>query len=56
MFRWLGKNIGTFLLALFLAIGVWIAAVNASDPDVEQDYPTPIPLEVVGQDTALIIT
>jgi len=56
MFRWLGKNISTFLLALVLAIGVWIAAVNASDPDVEQDYPTPIPLEVVGQDTTLIIT
>ncbi|MCP4140579.1 MAG: hypothetical protein GY755_09870 [Chloroflexi bacterium] len=56
MFRWLGKNISTFLLAFVLATGVWIAAVNASNPDVEQDYPAPIPLEVVGQDTALVIT
>lgn len=56
MFRWLGKNISTFILALVLAIGVWIAAVNASDPDVEKDYPTPTLLEMVGQDTALVIT
>ena len=56
MFRWLGKNISTFILALVLAIGVWIAAVNASDPDVEKDYPTPTLLEMVGQDTALGIT
>ena len=56
MFRWLGKNISTFILALVLAIGVWIAAVNASDPDIEKDYPTPTLLEMVGQDTALVIT
>ncbi|MBT3188601.1 MAG: hypothetical protein HN736_07040 [Anaerolineae bacterium] len=56
MFRWLGKNIGTFLLALVLSIGVWVAAVNASDPDEELIYPAPITLEVVGQDTDLLIT
>jgi len=56
MFRWLSKNIGTFLLALILAIGVWVAAVNASDPDQESTYPEPIPLEVVGQGTDLLIT
>lgn len=56
MFLWLRKNIGTFLLSLILAVGVWVAAVNASDPDEEAVYPAPIPLEVVGQDTALLIT
>ena len=56
MFRWLGKNISTFFLALLLAIGVWVAAVNASDPNEELTYPTPIPLEVVGQDPDLLIT
>lgn len=56
MFQWLRKNIGSFLLALILAVGVWVAAVNDSDPDEESVYPTPIPLEVVGQDTALLIT
>ena len=56
MFRWLGKNISTFFLALLLAIGVWAAAVNASDPNEELTYPIPIPVEIVGQDTDLLIT
>ena len=56
MFRWLGKNISTFLLALVLSIGVWVAAVNASDPNEELTYPAPIPVEIVGQDTNLLIT
>ena len=56
MLRWLGKNISSFLLALILAIGVWIAAVNATDPNEEYGYPSPIPVEIVGQSTALLIT
>ena len=56
MFRWLGKNFGTFLLALLLGIAVWVAAVNESDPDEVLTYPTPITLEIVGQDTNLVIT
>ncbi len=56
MLRWLGKNIGSFLLALILAIIVWVAAVNASDPNEELIYPSPIPVETVGQATALLIT
>ena len=56
MFRWIGKNIGTFLLALILATVVWIAAVNDSDPDEEDNYPTPLKVEIVGQDSSLLIT
>ncbi len=56
MFRWLGKNLNTFLLALLLAIAVWVAAVNESDPDEVLTYPAPIQLEIVGQDTDLLIT
>ena len=56
MFRGFGKNISSFLLALLLAIGVWVAAVNASDPNEELAYPVPIEIEIVGQDTALLIT
>ena len=56
MFRLLAKNLGTFLLALILAIGVWVAAVNAADPNEELSYPIPIKLEIVGQDSALLIT
>ena len=56
MFRWLSKNIGTFFLALILAIGAWAAAVIDSDPNEELLYPTPMQLEIVGQDPALLIT
>ncbi len=56
MFRWLGKNLSTFFLALLLAIGVWVAAVNDSDPDEVLTYPTRITIEIVGQNTDLLIT
>lgn len=49
------KNIRTFLWALALALAVWIAAVTAADPDEVRAYPTPIKVEVVGQDPGLII-
>ena len=56
MLRWLGRNINTILLSLLLAVVVWVAAVNESDPDEVLTYPEPIPLEIVGQDTDLLIT
>lgn len=56
MFRWLRKNTGTFIWATLLAVAVWVAAVNASDPDEVLSYPTAIPLEIVGQDPMLVIT
>ena len=56
MFLWIRKNIGSFFLALLLAIGVWAAAVNASDPNEELLYPGTIPVEIVGQNTDLLIT
>jgi YbbR domain-containing protein len=54
--RWFAKNIRTFLLALVLAISVWISAVTSDDPDEIRLYPDPIPLEIIGQDTSLIVT
>lgn len=56
MLRWIGKNFKTFLLALVMAIVVWVAAVNEADPNEVLTYPTPIQLEIVGQDTNLLIT
>jgi YbbR domain-containing protein len=38
-----------------LALAVWLAAVTAADPDLVRAYPTPVELEVVGQDPGLII-
>ena len=54
--RWFAKNIRTFLLALVLAISVWISAVTSADPNEVRIYPNTIPLEIIGQDPALIIT
>jgi YbbR domain-containing protein len=35
---------------------VWVAAVTAADPDVLRTFPTPVSLEVLGQDAGLVIT
>ena len=51
----LGTNLRTFLWALVLSLAVWVAAVTAADPDEVQTYPTPIAVQVVGQDPGLVI-
>ena len=50
------KDIPTFLLAFILALVVWVSAVTAADPNQEQPYTHPVPIEVIGQDPALILT
>jgi len=55
MLKWLLQNLRTFLLALIMALAVWLSAVTAADPDEVRVYPRPIPLEVVGQDSRLVI-
>src|SRR5574339_633488 len=54
--RWLASNIRTFLLALILALAVWISAVTSADPDEVRIYPNKIPIEIIGKDPALIST
>ncbi len=56
MLRWIGSNFRTFLWAFLMALTVWVAAVSASDPDEERLYPDPIPIEIFGQKTDMIIT
>jgi YbbR domain-containing protein len=56
MFRWLATNIRTFLLALALAIAVWVTAVTAANPDETQALPNSVPIEFIGQDPGLIMT
>ncbi len=50
-----GRNLRTFLWSLLLALAVWLAAVTAADPDVVRAYPSPVRLDVVGQDPGLVI-
>jgi YbbR domain-containing protein len=50
-----GTNFRTFLWALALSLAVWVAAVTAADPDEVRAYPSPIKVEIVGQDPSLVI-
>ncbi len=54
--RWLGRNLGTLLLALILAIVVWVSAVVAADPNEKRLYPRAVPLEVMGKDSNLFLS
>ena len=49
MFRWLATNLRIFLLALVLALAVWVTAVTVENPDETQTYPNPIQIEFIGQ-------
>jgi YbbR domain-containing protein len=51
--RWFASNIRTLLLALILAVAVWISAVTSADPDEVQTL-NAVPLSVIGQDPSLI--
>ena len=53
--RWFVTNVRLLLIALVLAVSVWVSAVTAADPN-EVRAPLAVPLETVGQDTSLIIT
>jgi len=56
MLDWLRKNLGIFILAFVLAVSVWVSAVIAADPDETRPFPTPVPIEIIGQDPGLVIT
>ena len=43
------NKIGTVLLALVLAVIVWVVAVNQGDPSVQDVFPEPIPIEIRNQ-------
>ncbi len=44
----------TFLLALVLALAVWISAVTSTDPDEVHVFPSAVPLEIVGMENGLV--
>ena len=55
MIGWFRKNFSSLLWALLLSVAVWIAAVTAADPDDQRVYPKPVPIEIVGQGSELVI-
>jgi YbbR domain-containing protein len=56
MLAWIAKNYKTFILAFLLSIAVWVSAVTASDPDETRPFPTPITIEIIGQEPNMLIT
>ena len=54
MWRWLGRNLSTLILAFLLAVVVWVSAVLSTDPNVEAAYPRSIELEVLYQDPGVL--
>jgi len=53
--RWLGRNLRTLLLALVLAVFVWVSALLAADPNEESVYPQPVPIEIIGLDPSMLL-
>ena len=52
--RWLAQNISTFLLALALAVIVWVSAVVIADPNEQKIFP-PVDLQISGQSPDLLL-
>jgi YbbR domain-containing protein len=55
MLRWIWDKLGTLALAFFLALTVWIVAVNQADPIIERTFTEPIPVEIKGLPEDLLI-
>ncbi len=53
--RRLGRVIPTLLLSFVLALVVWISSTAQTDPTVTQTYPQPFDIQVVGQDSGLVL-
>ena len=55
MARRIWENMGTFLLALMLALLVWIVALNEENPLEERTLTQPVPIELVGLPDNMIV-
>jgi YbbR domain-containing protein len=55
IFRWLGKNISSLLLAFILAFVVWVSAIISTDPNEVQVFPRSLSISVVGLDSQLTV-
>jgi len=55
MLRWLWENLGSMVLALTLAIAVWVVAIFEENPSVKGLFPEPIPIEVINKPEGMIL-
>ncbi len=56
LFRSLMKFLPSLVLAIVLAVAVWISAVTAADPIVPRQYDRVVRIDVVGLDPNLVLT
>jgi len=56
MARRLWENLGTFLVALALAILVWIIALNEVNPIQERAFPQPVAISLINTPPNMILT
>ena len=55
MLSWLGRNLSSLLLSFVLAVVVWVAAIISTNPNEERVYPSPVEVEVIGEDPDYLI-
>ncbi|MEW6716633.1 MAG: CdaR family protein [Chloroflexota bacterium] len=53
--NWLKHNLTAFLLAFAMAVAVWVSAVVMADPDKEELFPRPIPIQIIGLEPSLLL-
>lgn len=53
--RWLWRNLSSLLLALVLALTVWVAAINAEDPIEQRTFASAIQIEIRNKPSDLLI-
>jgi len=53
-FRWVINNFSILILAIVLALVVWVSAVITADPNEEQTY-GPVQIEIIGQGSGLLL-
>jgi YbbR domain-containing protein len=56
MIRRLWKNLGTFLLAMALALLVWIVALNQENPIEDRAFGQPVPITLLNTPADMILT
>jgi YbbR domain-containing protein len=54
--KWLESNVASIVLALLLALAIWIIATQQENPVEEASYDSEIPIDYVGLSDGLIIT
>ncbi len=54
--RKLARLLPALLTAFILAMAVWISAVTSNDPIEQRTFPSPVPIEIVGQGSGLVLT